>query len=145
MYWDLLAQGSVPILLVRAAVALLHPPPPAEQLPQAGGTMQAKAGTSQGTRHKGQPCSPRKGHTTRKQQQQLLAVYQEGTMTHPRRASGDGDTGSAASCCLTQEGITQIQMLGSDPTPCHSSLSYEAMASHPAKLREQSARDPRPH
>lgn len=32
MYWNLLAQGSVPILLVRTAVALLHPPSPAEQV-----------------------------------------------------------------------------------------------------------------
>lgn len=104
-----------------------------------------KAGTRQGTWHKGQPCSPRKAHTERKQLQQLPAAYQEGTMTHPSRASGDGDTGSAASCCLAQEGLSHIQMLRSDPTPHHSSLSPKAMAPHPSKLREQSARNPRPH
>lgn len=75
-----------------------------------------KAGTSQGTWHKGQPCSPRKAHW-KKAAAATQAVHKEGTMTHPSRASGDGDTGSAASCCLVRVGITQIQMLGSDPTP----------------------------
>lgn len=52
---------------------------------------------------------------------------------------------SAVSCCLGQEGITKMLMLGSDPTASHSSQSYKAMAQHSAKLREQSGRDPRPH
>lgn len=49
-------------------------------------------------------------------------------MTHPRRAwqgvsSGDGDRGSAAGCCLAQEGSTPIQALGSD-LPSHSSPEF---------------------
>lgn len=69
-------------------------------------------------------------------------------MIHPRRAwqgvsSGNGDTGSVASCHLVQKGRTQIQMLGSD-IPSHSSPKLQGNGPQtPTDLSEQSATDPR--
>ena len=64
--WDLPARGSVPILRVRAAAALLHPPAPAERLPWAGGITEARAGASLGTLAPGMVPLPREGTRCKK-------------------------------------------------------------------------------